>query len=122
MAFNCRHSVWLFNTEAVQMAWIILILAGIFEIIWAYSMKLSEGFTKPIPTLITLVFVALSFMLLSYSMRVLPLGTAYSIWSGIGAIGSFVIGIIILGEQASLMRIMAAVMIVGGLLIMKFSS
>jgi quaternary ammonium compound-resistance protein SugE len=122
MAFNCRHSVWLFNTEAVQMAWIILILAGIFEIIWAYSMKLSEGFTKPIPTLITLVFVALSFMLLSYSMRVLPLGTAYSIWSGIGAVGSFVIGIIILGEQASLMRIMAAVMIVGGLLIMKFSS
>ena len=122
MAFNCRHSVWLFNTEVVQMAWIILILAGIFEIIWAYSMKLSEGFTKPIPTLITLVFVALSFMLLSYSMRVLPLGTAYSIWSGIGAVGSFVIGIIILGEQASLMRIMAVVMIVGGLLIMKFSS
>ncbi|MBI1453703.1 MULTISPECIES: DMT family transporter [Acinetobacter] len=104
------------------MAWIILVLAGIFEIIWAYSMKLSEGFTKPIPTLITLIFVILSFMLLSYSMRVLPLGTAYSIWSGIGAVGSFVIGIIILGEQANLIRIVAALMIVGGLLLMKLST
>jgi len=104
------------------MAWIILVLAGIFEIIWAYSMKLSEGFTKPIPTLITLIFVILSFMLLSYSMRVLPLGTAYSIWSGIGAVGSFVIGIIILGEQANLIRIVAALMIVGGLLLMKLSN
>ena len=104
------------------MAWIILVLAGIFEILWAYSMKLSEGFTKPIPTLITLIFVILSFMLLSYSMRVLPLGTAYSIWSGIGAVGSFVIGIIILGEQANLIRIVAALMIVGGLLLMKLSN
>ena len=104
------------------MAWIILILAGIFEIIWAYSMKLSEGFTKPIPTLITLFFVTLSFMLLSYSMRVLPLGTAYTIWSGIGVVGSFVIGIIILGEQANTMRIVAAAMILGGLLLMKLSA
>lgn len=104
------------------MAWIILFLAGIFEIIWAYSMKLSEGFTRPVPTMVTIFFVICSFLLLSYSMRVLPLGTAYTIWSGIGVIGSFVVGILILGEQANLMRIIAAVMIVCGLFLMKLSA
>ncbi|MGE8653019.1 MAG: DMT family transporter [Acinetobacter gandensis] len=104
------------------MAWIVLVFAGIFEIIWAYSMKLSEGFTKLGPSLITLFFMILSFGLLAYAMKTLPLGTAYTIWTGIGAIGSFLVGIFILGEPATAMWMLAAVLIISGLILMKLSS
>ena len=104
------------------MAWAILILAGIFEIIWAYSMKMSEGFTKLTPSIVTIVFMILSVVLLSISMRSLPLGTAYPVWTGIGAIGSFVVGILILNEPMTAMRMIAAVLIVSGLILMKLSS
>ncbi|MCK7608657.1 multidrug efflux SMR transporter [Acinetobacter portensis] len=104
------------------MAWITLLLAGLFEIVWAYSMKLSDGFTKVTPTVVTIGFMILSFGLLSYAMRTLPLGTAYTIWTGIGAIGSFLIGIFILGEPATAMRMLAAVLIISGLVLMKLSS
>ncbi|MCU4395522.1 MULTISPECIES: DMT family transporter [Acinetobacter] len=104
------------------MAWAILILAGIFEIIWAYSMKMSEGFTKLTPSIVTIVFMILSVVLLSISMRSLPLGTAYTVWTGIGAIGSFVVGILILNEPMIAMRMIAAVLIVSGLILMKLSS
>ena len=104
------------------MAWAILILAGIFEVIWAYSMKLSDGFTKLTPSVVTIIFMILSVVLLSMSMRTLPLGTAYTIWTGIGAIGSFVVGIIILNEPITAMRMIAAVLIVSGLVLMKLSS
>ncbi|HCK30708.1 MAG TPA: QacE family quaternary ammonium compound efflux SMR transporter, partial [Acinetobacter ursingii] len=80
------------------MAWAILILAGLFEVIWAYSMKMSDGFTRLLPSVITIVFMVLSVILLSISMRSLPLGTAYTVWTGIGAIGSFIVGILILHE------------------------
>ena len=106
----------------VKMAWAILILAGIFEIIWAYSMKMSEGFTRLTPSVVTIIFMILSVVLLSMSMRTLPLGTAYTIWTGIGAIGSFVVGIIILNEPITAMRMIAAVLIVSGLVLMKLSS
>ncbi|OTG96424.1 quaternary ammonium compound efflux SMR transporter SugE [Acinetobacter sp. ANC 3832] len=104
------------------MAWFVLILAGLFEVVWAYSMKMSDGFSKLTPSIITLVFMILSFGLLAYAMRTLPLGTAYTIWTGIGAIGSFLIGIFILGEPATAMRMLAAVLIVAGLVLMKLSS
>ncbi|EOR07361.1 DMT family transporter [Acinetobacter tibetensis] len=104
------------------MAWIVLIFAGIFEIVWAYSMKLSEGFTRIGPSIITLIFMILSFALLAYAMRTLPLGTAYTIWTGIGAIGSFLVGIFILGEPATAMRMLAAILIISGLVLMKLSS
>ena len=104
------------------MAWAILILAGIFEVIWAYSMKLSEGFTRLTPSVVTIVFMILSVVLLSISMRTLPLGTAYTIWTGIGAIGSFAVGILILNEPMTAMRMIAAVLIVSGLLLMKLST
>ncbi|AUX86359.1 QacE family quaternary ammonium compound efflux SMR transporter [Acinetobacter sp. ACNIH2] len=104
------------------MAWIVLIFAGIFEIVWAYSMKLSEGFTRIGPSIITLIFMILSFALLAYAMRTLPLGTAYTIWTGIGAIGSFWVGIFILGEPATAMRMLAAILIISGLVLMKLSS
>jgi len=103
------------------MAWVVLILAGVFEIVWAYSMKLSEGFTR-LPSIITLFFMVLSFGMLAYAMRTLPLGTAYTIWTGIGAIGSFAVGILILGEPITAVRMLAAVLIVSGLILMKISS
>ncbi len=104
------------------MAWIYLVVAGLFEIVWAFTMKLSEGFTKVGYAAITLVAMVISFGLLSLAMRTLPLGTAYTIWTGIGAVGAFVVGIVALGEAASPMRILAAVLIVTGLVIMKTSS
>lgn len=104
------------------MAWVSLFIAGILEIIWAFSMKQSEGFTKVGATVVTIVTVIASFVLLSYSMRTLPLGTAYTIWTGIGAIGAFLVGVVFLGEPAGMLRILAAFMIIGGLLLMKIAS
>lgn len=104
------------------MAWIVLVLAGMFEVVWAYSMKMSEGFTRFVPSVITLIFMVLSFALLAYAMRTLPLGTAYTIWTGIGAVGSFLLGIFVLGEPASALRMLAAVLIISGLVLMKVAS
>ena len=104
------------------MAWIYLTIAGVLEIVWAFSMKQSEGFSRLVPSLITLVAMIASFALLSLSMKSLPLGTAYTIWTGIGAVGAFLVGIFVLGEQANAMRIAAALLIVGGLILMKLSS
>ncbi|MPZ30373.1 MAG: QacE family quaternary ammonium compound efflux SMR transporter [Rhodospirillales bacterium] len=103
------------------MAWIYLTIAGLLEIVWASAMKHSEGFTKLRPTIISLVGMVASMILLSISMKTLPLGTAYSVWTGIGAAGAFIFGIVILGEQASFGRIVAAVLIVSGLILMKLS-
>ncbi|RYG96961.1 MAG: quaternary ammonium compound efflux SMR transporter SugE [Alphaproteobacteria bacterium] len=104
------------------MAWIVLVIAGILEIVWAFFMKKSEGFTLLLPSAITIVTMIASFGLLSYAMRTLPLGTAYTIWTGIGAVGAFVVGIVILGEAANPMRIIAATLIVAGIVMMKLSS
>lgn len=104
------------------MAWVYLVAAGILEIVWAYAMKQSHGFTRLVPTAIMLVTMIGSFGLLSISMRTLPLGVAYTIWTGIGAVGAFVVGVAILGEEASLTRILAALLIVSGLVLMKFST
>ena len=104
------------------MAWFMLVVAGLFEVLWAFSMKQSQGFTRLIPSVITIAGMLVSFGLLALSMRTLPLGTAYTIWTGIGAIGAFVAGIAFLGEQLNFMRICAAVLIVAGLVLMKLSS
>lgn len=104
------------------MAWIMLVVAGIFEVVWAYAMKQSEGFTRLVPSVVTLVMMVASFALLSISMRSIPLGTAYTVWTGIGAVGAFIVGIAVLGEQVNAMRILAAVLIVCGLVLMKLSA
>ncbi|PZN28205.1 MAG: quaternary ammonium compound-resistance protein SugE [Proteobacteria bacterium] len=104
------------------MAWISLLIAGILEVVWAFYMKQSEGFTRTVPTVITLVAMIISFALLSWSMRTLPLGTAYVVWTGIGAVGAFVVGIMVLGEPANFIRILAAALIVSGLVLMRVSS
>ncbi|MCW8444775.1 multidrug efflux SMR transporter [Fluoribacter gormanii] len=104
------------------MAWILLALAGVLEVVWAFSMKLSHGFSKPYPSLVTIVAMIASIVLLAISMKTLPLGTAYAIWTGIGTVGAFLVSLIFLGEPAHAMRIIAAALIVSGLLMMKFSS
>jgi quaternary ammonium compound-resistance protein SugE len=104
------------------MAWVYLVIAGLLEVVWAYAMKQSHGFTRLWPSVITMTFMFGSFGLLSLSMRTLPLGTAYVIWTGIGAVGSFLLGATLLGEQLSPMRVTAAILIVTGLVAMKLSS
>lgn len=104
------------------MAWLLLVLAGVLEVVWAFFMKQSQGFTRPAASVVTIVTMIASFALLSVSMRSLPLGTAYTIWTGIGAVGAFLVGIALLGESASAMRVAAAVLIVAGLVMMKLSS
>ena len=104
------------------MAWILLFIAGLLEVLWAFTMKSSHGFTRLVPTLITFVAMAISFGLLSVAMKSLPLGTAYTVWTGIGAVGAFVVGIVVLGEQVTVMRVVAALLIVSGLVLMKLSS
>ncbi|WP_421996062.1 DMT family transporter [Roseococcus sp.] len=104
------------------MAWIYLVAAGILEIVWAFAMKQSHGFTRLVPTVVMLVAMLGSVGLLTLSMRVLPLGTAYAIWTGIGAMGAFLVGVMVLGEAASPMRIAAVLLILAGLVLMKLST
>ncbi len=104
------------------MAWILLFVAGLLEVVWAFTMKLSEGFTRPAASVVTLLAMSASFGLLSTAMKSLPLGTAYTVWTGIGAVGAFVVGVAALGEPASTGRVAAAALIVSGLVLMKAST
>lgn len=103
------------------MAWFSLVLAGLLEVVWATAMKQSDGFSRLGPSIVTIVGMIVSFGLLSWSMRFLPLGTAYTVWTGIGAVGAFLVGITLLGEAVTPMRVTAALLIVGGLILMKLS-
>lgn len=104
------------------MAWIYLVLAGLFEVVWASTMKQSEGFTRLGPSIVTLVAMIVSFGLLAAAMKSLPLGTAYAIWTGIGALGAFAVGIFFLGEAATPGRIFSAALILAGLVGLKLST
>ena len=104
------------------MAWASLIVAGLLEVVWAYFMKQSAGFTRLWPSVGTIAFMMASFGLLSFSMKSLPLGTSYMIWTGIGAVGAFAVGVVILGEQVTPARVIAAVLILSGLVMMQLTS
>jgi quaternary ammonium compound-resistance protein SugE len=104
------------------MAWIMLLVARLLEVVWAFYMKQSNGFTRIVPVIAMLVAMLASLGLLSMAMKTLPLGTAYMVWTGIGAVGAFAVGVAVLGEEVSLSRILAAVLIVSGLVLMKLSS
>lgn len=104
------------------MAWILLFTAGVLEVLWAFTMKKSDGFTRLDASVITVVAMIASFGLLSVAMKTLPLGTAYTVWTGIGAVGAFLVGIALLGEPMNAMRVIAAVLIVFGLILMKVSA
>lgn len=103
------------------MSWVLLGIAGLLEIVWAAAMKQSVGFTRPLPTLIMLAAMPASFVLLAMAMRSLPLGTAYMVWTGIGAAGAFIFGVVWLGETASVMRLLAAALIIGGIVLMRLA-
>lgn len=104
------------------MPWLTLTIAGLLEIVWATAMKQSDGFTKIWPTVIMVVGMIASFWLLAIAMRQLPLGTAYMVWTGIGAVGSFILGIILMGEPVTVSRLFAAALILAGILAMKMAS
>ncbi|HEU4621780.1 MAG TPA: multidrug efflux SMR transporter [Burkholderiaceae bacterium] len=101
------------------MPWIQLVVAGLLEVVWASSLKASQGWTRPIPTVITLVAMAGSFWLLAAAMRSMPLGTAYAIWVGIGAAGAAIVGIVMFGEPATLTRMACVAFIVIGVVGLK---
>ena len=104
------------------MAWILLLFAGVLEVVWADFMKQSHGFTRVVPSIVTIATMIASFALLSASVKTLPLGTAYTIWTGIGALGAFLVGIAVLNEPATSMRIIAVAFIIIGVAMMKLSS
>ena len=104
------------------MAWMLLLVAGLLEIVWAYTMKLSQGFTRPGPSALTILAMLASFALLSLAMKTLPLGTAYTVWTGIGAVGAFAVGVLFLAEPLTMGRLVAAALIVSGLIVMKLST
>ena len=103
------------------MAWVYLLIAGLLEIVWAYFMKQSAGFTRLWPSVATLGFMAVSFALLSISMKTLPMGTAYMVWTGIGAVGAFIVGVVFLQEHLSPLRVVAALLVLAGLVLFRLA-
>ena len=105
-----------------NMAWLILFIAGIFEVAWAIGLKYSEGFTKLWPSVFTVVSVLISMGLLAFSLKYLPVGTAYTVWTGIGAVGTAILGIILFGESKELIRIFFILLIVAGIIGLRIFS
>ncbi|AGN86823.1 MULTISPECIES: quaternary ammonium compound efflux SMR transporter SugE [Enterobacteriaceae] len=104
------------------MSWLILLIAGLLEVVWAIGLKYTHGFTRLMPSLITVTAMVASVVLLSWAMKTLPVGTAYAIWTGIGAVGAAVAGIVLLGESASVARILSLCLIVAGIIGLKLSA
>jgi len=104
------------------MSWIILFIAGLLEVVWAIGLKYTHGFTRLTPSVIIVTAMIVSIVLLSWAMRSLPVGTAYAVWTGIGAVGAAITGILLLGESASLARIASLALIVAGIIGLKLST
>ena len=104
------------------MNWAILVVAGIFEVGWAIGLKYTDGFTRPWPSVWTVLAMIISLGLLGIAMKTLPVGTAYSVWVGVGAVGTVVLGIVLLGESASLARVISVSLIVAGIVGLKLST
>lgn len=104
------------------MAWTYLVVAGLFECFWAIGLKYTYGFTKLIPSLLTVSSMAISFLLLSVAMKTIPVGTAYAVWTGIGAVGVAIMGMVLFGESRDILRIMCLLLIVAGIVGLKLVS
>ncbi len=104
------------------MAWVVLVLAGLFEVGWAIGLKYTEGFTRLWPTLWTLLSMIVSLWLLGIAMKTLPVGTAYSVWVGVGSVGTVLLGIMLLGEPANAGRLVSVGLIVAGIIGLKLSA
>ncbi|HDQ4760798.1 TPA: quaternary ammonium compound efflux SMR transporter SugE [Pseudomonas aeruginosa] len=103
------------------MSWVILFFAGLFEVGWAVGLKYTEGFSKPLPTVLTVLAMLVSLGLLGLAMKHLPLGTAYAVWTGVGAVGTVIAGIVLFGESMALLRLASVALIVCGLVGLKLS-
>lgn len=104
------------------MAWVYLLIAGVFEIVWAVGLKYAEGFTRLVPSTVTVVAMILSVVFLSLAVKSLPVGTAYALWTGIGAAGTAVCGMILFGEPHTSLRVFALMLIVAGIVVLKIAS
>ena len=104
------------------MAWLYLCIAGLFECAWAIGLKYTEGFTKPVPTVLTVVAMIISFWLLSIAMKTIPVGTAYAVWTGIGAVGVATLGMFLFNESKDILRILCLLLIVTGIVGLKLVS
>ncbi|AZF10099.1 MULTISPECIES: quaternary ammonium compound efflux SMR transporter SugE [unclassified Pseudomonas] len=104
------------------MSWIILFFAGLFEVGWAVGLKYTDGFSKPLPTALTIAAMAISLGLLGMAVKELPLGTAYAVWTGVGAVGTVIAGIILFGESMALFRLASVALIICGLIGLKIST
>lgn len=102
------------------MSWLLLLLAGLFEVVWAIGLKYTDGFSRPLPTLLTLSAMGVSVLLLAMAVKQLPLGTAYAVWTCIGAVGTVLMGIWLFNEPATLARVLCLLLIIGGILGLKF--
>ncbi len=103
-------------------AWLLLVIAGLFEIVWAVGLKYSHGLTRPVPSAITIGAMAASMYLLARAVRTIPVGTGYAVWTGIGAVGTVVLGIVLFHEPATLARLACVGLIVAGILGLKLTS
>lgn len=101
------------------MAWILLMIAGLFEVGWAVGLKYSDGFTQPLPTTLTVAAMVISMVLLGFAAKDLPIGTAYAVWTGIGAVGAFALGIVLFREPATAGRLVCVALIVTGIIGLK---
>ena len=104
------------------MAWFLLFLAGLFECGWAIGLKYSEGFTRPLPTTLTVISMVISIVLLGLAVKHLPIGTAYAVWTGIGTVGTVLLGIWLLGDEAIVSRLACIMLIVGGIAGLKLTA
>lgn len=104
------------------MSWLLLVIAGLLEVVWAVGLKYTHGFSRLVPSVITIVAMIASMALLSWAMKNLPVGTAYAVWTGIGAVGASITGILLLGESVSLLRIASLGMIVLGIIGLKLAT
>ena len=104
------------------MAWVYLFVAGLFEIAWAIGLKYTDGFTRIVPSLFTLVSMVVSVVLLGLALKALPVGTGYAVWTGIGTIGTALLGIVLFGEPATAMRLVCIGLIVAGILGLKLAA
>jgi len=104
------------------MAWILLLLAGLFEVAWAIGLKYTDGFTRPLPTALTLAAMAASVLLLGVAMKSLPVGTAYAVWVGVGAVGTALLGIVLFAEPATAGRLLSLGLIVAGIVGLKLAT
>ena len=101
------------------MAWIVLVVAGLFEVCWAIGLKYTDGFTRLWPSVGTVTAMVVSVVLLGWAMRTLPVGTAYAVWTGIGAVGTVLLGIVLFGEPATVARLLCVGLVVAGILGLK---